>query len=620
MKSNEKVSPPQGGSDLMPELLSIDLTGAAVLADRMHRSGSRVAEAAAAARRLTAEAGGNPAAAERLTHLGLWCTTEAARLRALVAEVRALDDPGALVVSASPWHPSWAHPTEARHAAREALAALATTLEWGLRDPAWHRVVDLLERYGHDPVFALSFWAAAGSSATGYGGVLQTIATPLGDERARMGPLLHGLGEVLATATRAAPTALTYRRVRQELLLGVGLRPSLLEGFPLLLMGSSVFPVAFLRGAWTDLVLRPDRGQQVHGTPAVRVVEGPDGLVDGRALVLDAVARNPRAALAFVVGHDLHGTPNLDRLLGPGVLDGDDGRALAGVLRAATLPAAASVPAWAHLHPVQRRAGALATVDAVGRRAPLVGWDQRPTFARALADVAAANLAAFQLVPGSMAAAMPATSIGAPFAISRTVGLGYLALASTDAAARQRLAAAGRRFITESLPAVMGPAHVDRRRGLGLLWGSITDAAVAGRLAVAIGADADRARDRAMWAVAQMGVITALQLTPARAGAPVVEQAGGPAREALLPVLQLEAEERAASASLLGRREAWLSTFPIDLAERDALLSGFTSAVGPQHEPPGYRPPGPSAAEQVERMLALVTRSAGAVGDTRRAD
>jgi hypothetical protein len=588
------------------EHLSINLTGVEALAGRLGDAAERVQTAAAVSARLLTGAGLDPAPGDELAAVAARLAKEQHRLRQVLVEVRSLDDPGPLVVWASPWDRAWAHPADARHAARETLAALRRIFEWPLAPSAdVDRALDLLRRYAGNPVFALDLWRLAGRSSDGYGGLLWAVGAARDEGRQLLAPLLQGMGDALATATWAAPPVVTYAAVGRHLSAGVDGDPAAMAALPLLLTGTRPFTTGFLRDAWTDLVLAPNRAQQMTGRAAPVLVEGGSGWVDHRALVLRAVARNPHASVAFVVGADLHGTPNLHRLLGPGVLDGDQGRALAEVIRTAAVPQLQPVASWARLTALQQMASAAAVVDSVGVRAPHIGWHLHPQLAGVLADVAAANLRSFRILPAGWDAAVDLDDGTPTFPVSRSRGLSFLALVFTSPAAEQRVVGAARSLVVTQLPTLLGDAGRDLRYGLGALWGVVTDATVGGRLVRAISGDADRAQDRAVWSVVQTGAVAAVGVVPGGAGAAGgIGQGASAARDQVLPELHLEEQERAAIDALVDERERWLRGRLGPAADGDALNAGFSAAVGASPEPPGYRRPGPSPAEQLEDLIA----------------
>jgi len=597
----------------MTEQAHVNLTGASLLAAALAERSSELEAGAQRCLGLTGLAGLDPGGPAALAAAAAALATEAVRVRALLAEVRAIDAAGGPVVWQSADHPSWHDPAVALAAAQAAAAELAQAFEWGLGDGASDRLVGLLAEHEGDPVFALELWRIAGGATAGFGAALWAASAAPLDRRGEVHGLFRALGNVIAVANRAAPDLVTYEAVVERLGRATEGDAGRLAQIPLIFLASRPFTASFLRPAWTQLVLQPNRLRQVAGRalPADFVHDG-RAQHDVRSLVLQAVARNPVAAARFLGGADLHGTPNLERLVGPGVMDGDEGRTLAAVIRAGTLPWDGPVPAWQATSDAERGAAASAVVTTFGERAHLLGWHLPDGLRPALVDMTVAHLPSFRLVPESWrAVGWAPPPAGELFTVDREVGLQHLSLLFTRPDAEQAVVQGAADLIEQTAASPMAAASVSEvHRGLGLLWGAVTDATVGGRLLAALADDADRRRQRATFDLGQVGAVA----TATYFGGPLVGQAAevvaDTGQEVVIPELHKSDELHDAVQRIVearGRRlHDLISADGFPSPALDAAGAGFLAGFGPVDEPPGYVEPGPSTVERVATLVGAV--------------
>lgn len=618
----------------------MNVTATTLLGTALHDAAASLEVTVQQAVAAAARAGGARGAGdEAVRSLGAACTLleEQARLvAAVLAEIRASDGLAGVLVWQSADHPSWHAPASAIAAAQRAATAMAAAFEWGLGDGATDELLGILRRHDGDPVFAMELLRVAGGSSAGFGAALWAASVAPRHQRHEVGRLFQALGDVVAMANRAAPALHTYGSVMRALRRSTGGDAAAFAQAPLIFLAARPFTATFLEPAWRRLVLDPNRGRQRLGRslPAAYVHDGAEHH-DVRSLVLRAVARNPVAAARFLGGRDEHGRPNLHGLLGPGVMDGDDGRALALVVRSGTRAVPAGlVGAWTRVSDEARVQAADAVVSAFAERAPHLGWRLPEAVHPALEEVAIAHLESFRLVPPSFRA-LPLPP-GAELDLGRDQGLRFLSLLFTRRSSEDVVVVAAERHVQEA-SADLAPDDHAGHLDLGLLWGALTDATVSGRLLAALHADRERDEDRAAWELGQSAVSTlvgfgAARRVPGNGLAPrlvrgavrgtsggAVDSVGTSLEDRLLPDEQHteEARERAA-AVVRHREEAFADLFPAlpGSIGWSAALSGFQAGVGPNDEPAGYREPGPAvvitADTVVDGVLGASSGDAGA--------
>jgi len=305
-----------------PELVGINLTTAGHLADALDRVGDGLADQARTALLTAASVDVLSVPAARLAAVATWAGTEAATLHALVERLSRLDGgPGPVR-----WHggtdPAFAHPFRSVARGRAIVAAFEA---WDLT--AARR---LLDAAAGDPVVATVLVAGLGVT-----GLLELLR--LGyrewdrtdDTGAEQRAVVDGLGEALALAQANGTTTIGIDRLAEAADRAELPRSAL----ALLFVGGARFPTVSLRAAVTAIVA--PLNAQVLAEPGLGVspwLLSRAGPLDARVVVLDAVARDRRAAMQAV------GSTDLDELLPAACGYSDGGVALARVLLAATTP------------------------------------------------------------------------------------------------------------------------------------------------------------------------------------------------------------------------------------------------------------------------------------------
>ncbi|OWY62774.1 hypothetical protein B7486_56640 [cyanobacterium TDX16] len=363
---------------------------------------------------------------------------------------------------------------------------------------------------------------------------------------------------------------------------------------------------------------------------------------DVRSLVLEAVARNPRAAAELLAGADLHGTPNVHRLIGdelldpmgPGILDGDAGRALAQVIDAATVPPTGPVGPWGRVSPEEQSAAAGAVVAGFGDRAHVLGWELPDALHESLRDLVVRTLPTFQMAPPSFGDLDLPVPAGVAPVVGRERGLRFLSLLFTRRSSEDVVVAAAEGHVQAESDRLGADDH-DGHLALGLLWGALTDASIAGRLVQAIRQDHARDEQRAAWELGQSAVELYLNrrvgnvvvgpvggwLTTKVAQHPVQDRSGDAIgavgarlEDELLPDEQRTEQLVARADSIVrerGERLDRVLAVPPGSAAWAAATAGHLAAVGPNVAPPGYQEP--NAAVLVE--LNTIAGEAPGIGE-----
>jgi hypothetical protein len=622
----------------MSERLHVNLTATEVLLDALGRS-ARTLDASATRSATAVDAASLDRSGAHQVGVAATALADVVRsVHSFLGQVRSLDHASEYLLYRVAGHPAWADPGASLAAARDVAAAVADAFDFGLGDGSVDELIEVLAGHQGDPVFALELWRRIGSSATGMGAVLWAVSVAPGHQREQVAPLMQGLGTVLAVAQRAAFQHLTYEHVMADLRQAVDGDVAALAVAPLLFAATAVpFTASFLRPMWVEHVLVPNRERQVAGRalPASYVHDGRRQR-DVRSLVLEAVARNPRASAELLAGADLHGTPNVHRLIGdelldpmgPGILDGDAGRAFARVIAAATVPPFGPVGPWGQVSPAEQAAAAGAVVAGFGDRAHLLGW-QLPD---ALRELAVRNLPTFQMPPPSFGAVrldVPAEVAPVP---GRERGLRFLSLLFTRRSSEDVVVAAAEEHVRAASARLDAEDHAGHL-GLGLLWGALADASIAGRLVHAIRQDHARDEQRAAWEVTQLGISLLVGGLAARAAVPggmrgasrrqtvqrigrrqaasqearlPFDETGRDLEEVLLPDRMLvEAAQEESLEIVDGRRRALreLVAAPPSSTGWAAALAGFEAAQGDEQRPPGYVEPDAAILVEVDTVL-----------------
>jgi hypothetical protein len=585
---------------------------------------------------VAAPAGAAPAGAATAGEAAELLRAAALGTRSFLDQVRSLDQPHGYAVWHSADHASFRSPRAATDAAAEVARQLARAFEWGLGDEGIDRVVGLLAEREGDPVFALEVLRLAGHSPSGFGAALWAMSVAPQHQRGQVDELARRLGGVLAVANRASPGLVTYRTVMADLQRATGGDAAQLAFVPLLFAATATpFTRSFLAPMVQELVVRPNRERQEAGRalPPTFVHDG-RGQLDTRALALEALSHSPRASAAFLRGAGPDGVPNLHRLIGdevldpdgPGLLDGDGGRALASVIDAGTVAPVGRVGPWARVSAQERSAAAGAVVSAFGDRAHVLGWELPDALHRSLSELAIRTLPSFQLAPpsfGDVVLEVPTSAAPVP---DREQGVRFLSLLFTRRASEDAVVGAARRHI-EATSARLGPEDHQGHLGLGLLWGALADASLGGRLVHAIVQDHARDEQRSAWELGERVVahvvgakIAAAVVGPVGGwfttevaqdpvqdeGADVVSSLSRPLEDELLPDEQRTEAVLAEAAELVDRRRDELASLvAAEPGSRSwsAAHGGFDGGVGPEVRPPGYAEPDPALLVELDAVL-----------------
>lgn len=642
----------------MTSRLHVNLTATEVLLDALDTSAralDRSAERAAAA----AGAAALDSAGPRQAGAAATGLLDAIRnVRSFLEQVRSLDHASEYLLYRVAEHPAWGDPGASAAAARQVAERMAGAFDFGLGDAPVDELIQLLADHEGDPVFALELWRRIGSSTAGMGAALWAVSVAPGHQREQVEPLMRGLGNVLAVAQRAAFQHVTYEHVMADLHQAVDGDAAALALAPLLFAATTrPFTRSFLRPMWVEHVLMPNRERQVAGRalPASYVHDG-QRQRDVRSLVLEAVARNPRAAAELLAGADLHGTPNVHRLIGdelldpmgPGILDGDAGRALARVVDAATVPPTGPVGPWGLVSPDEQAAAGGAVVAGFGDRAHLLGWELPDALHGSLRDLAVRSLPTFQLAPPSFGDLELAVPAGVAPVVAREQGLRFLSLLFTRRSSEDVVVAAAERHV-QAESARLGVDDHQGHLGLGLLWGALTDASIAGRLVHAIRQDHARDEQRAAWELTELGISSLLGGLASRAAVPASEAGSGlfvraahvGAREGtdqaatrtfedvsgdledrLIPDRQLTEQQRDRALAIAEHRRQGLQglvAVPAGSPAWSAALGGFEGSMGTVQHPPGYVEPDPAILVDVDQVIDGISLPLGDLDEQRDA-
>lgn len=405
-----------------PEVVSIDLTTAPVLLRRLRTAGDQLAHAARAAAAAPPDLPVDPTTGPALvtgaeTLLGAARTLD--RVLRRIAELEGRPPAGTTLWRS---HPDRAYldPAAAVAAAERAARLLADGDRSGL--------LAVLRAHGGDPVFARVLWDRVGVS-----GLAPLLHEAAGTRSAAawgpLGRLIAGFGDVLATASASGGRHTSWKVLEAGLLhelQGSRAGPAHLA---LLFTGTARAGGGFLLGATRSLVLRPNQAAlRGEGVRRVGALAPGDTLhlgsrsADPRALVLEALARDPISANRLVRGHT-DGVPNARLLLDWRVPYADGGRAAGAVAVAAATPqgwrppppGGGRRPTWP-----RAEAAAAALVAVVGDGAGLDDWHLAPVLASASADALAPHVPSLGARP-SAAPAFPASRARLLVALGRIV-------------------------------------------------------------------------------------------------------------------------------------------------------------------------------------------------------
>jgi hypothetical protein len=275
-------------------LVGIDLVAAGYLADALGRAAAELAGQAGPVGFACATAGVRASPVLRLVEAGRWAEDQQRAVRLVLDRLRRLDG-GRVARWTGSRGPAYADPVAAFRAAHRAVLLLA--------DGDLGAAATLVRRYDGDPVFATVLVEALG--VDGVVGLLRPAvvgwAHASGDERA----VVLGVGAALAQAGRHRSGGPTIA----ELAAGSVSADLPLAALALLFLGGARFPTSELRDAVRVIVEPINR--MVLDEPGLGVdpwlVPAPGMPLDARVVVLDAVARDPRAAGLALAGVDLDG-------------------------------------------------------------------------------------------------------------------------------------------------------------------------------------------------------------------------------------------------------------------------------------------------------------------------
>ena len=533
-------------------------------------------------------AGCSTTAAGALVEVGQWLAGESSSLRWLVAEVRSWGGrvpPGAdVAVWGGPHHRSFDHPGVAHATGLIAAAALTA----GHRDAA----ADLLDAWADDPVFAATLLGEIGAA-----GVVGALAaadeswgapSPHGEAHRR---LARGLAAAVASASRQPGAGHSVRDLA---------RAADRAGHPRRLLGllfvtPASFSSTFLVDAVRHVVV-PINRRVAQGDTAVsgyRVAGGRDA----RALVLEAVARDPVAARRALARTELE-------LLLPAELGYmDTGDAIGAVVVAGTAPRTAAgtlVTTPLVTGQVADLGTAAANLQRIVRWVATAGVLSPGLHAR-LGEVARPWI-------GSFRSAGLDDVVTAHVSIDEGEGRAFLRRASEWAAGARQIRLAAWRWAAAEVTRLAGPAH----RGaagfdaVGSVLGIVSIAAHDAAAATARHSDARRRAIGELWDDVATGALRRVHpLLPGIGGRGV-----GAALDRLLPEADLE---------LTHWREVRDETIGAEYLALDYLVvSELWRARATNHyfDGPGRRPP-PSvlvggAGQAAVRPLAGLSETATA--------
>lgn len=300
------------------DVVGINLTLAAHLAAALDRTALDLTAAGADLRAAALVAGTVVPAVAGVATVGGWARAEARALVGLVDRLAHLDDPR---IRPGATDPAFADPTVGHARAGHIVAALAAG--------DLTRARRLLEASADDPVVATVLVGRLGSR--GVVDLLAPAAARWGaddGDAADLRALVDLVGRALASALRHGTSTVSLGDLAARADgRGIGVAP-----VALLLAGSARFPAAALADAVATVVLPLNRATATApGTVPWRLPDRRRAL-DARVVVLSAVGRDRRAAVAAVAAADL------GDLLPGAVGYTDRGAALAEVLREATTP------------------------------------------------------------------------------------------------------------------------------------------------------------------------------------------------------------------------------------------------------------------------------------------